>query len=397
LEGSQLWISDNIDGEAVGTPLISDNGKYVFLNVNQNGSFGFFTILSAVMGGSRFFNRLVTTCPFAPPGIFHNPVQGYYDGGAGNTNDIIMWSCDARAPFLDFGGIFAFQFPVNFADDALDLDITFLRDASGEFWGRTPPVLTNGGLSAYWTSSGSRYYTWVGESGLAQNQFDRDPTAFVEFTRGGFQRQPVYAPPALSSDPLEPMIFGGAASAQFVRLNYDYSESLVIDTSSIVQAKAIVSPADDFVYYVESGGIIHQAHVSDLSDNWSTSVSAATVSEIALDSSGLLLYVGDESGTIRSYFVGDVDSTRFPTTEPSIAPSTEPPVLQCGGYASFCVSATDCCSNRCVLGTCQKEIDTQKMKIGGGRGGAGGGNAKVRGDSADIDGGVRGGGRRRRR
>jgi hypothetical protein len=98
-----------------------------------------------------------------------------------------------------------------------------------------------------------------------------DTTASVGFGHPGFQRQPVYALPALSSDPLHPMVFGGTGSEQFVGMSYDYSESLVIDTSTIVQAKAIISPADDFVYYVELGGIIHQAKISDLSDTtWSS-------------------------------------------------------------------------------------------------------------------------------
>ena len=59
------------------------------------------------------------------------------------------------------------------------------------------------------------------------------------------------------------------------------------------------------------------------------------------------------------------DATTFPSQEPS-----SPSVLTLGFYGSICVHPSDCRSNRCTLGTCQKEITTTKTKTAGGRGGA---------------------------
>ena len=320
MDGTELWISSGIDGECAGTPKISNDENFIFLNVNQEDIFGHFTILTK--DGDSFFNRLLTRCPFAPLGIYHNPYEGYFDGGAGNTNDLIMWSCDATIQdSYDFGGIYAFQFPVGFTgESAAGLDI---QSFGQDFWGRTAPVVTNRGLSVYWTSSMSRYFAWVGKVDTTENQFDKDPTGFVKLgTAESFEQQPPYASPALSSDPFAPMIFGGTAATQFVKLKYDFTESTIINTTGVVRARAIVSPNDDFVYYVESQGTIHQAFVSDLSDNWVTSLEAETVSEIALDSSGAFLFVGDKSGRIRSFYLPP--GTQEPTAAPADQPTDEP-------------------------------------------------------------------------
>ena len=63
--------------------------------------------------------------------------------------------------------------------------------------------------------------------------------------------------------------------------------------------------------------------------------------------------------------VSPSDATTFPSQEPN-----SPSVLTLGLYGSICVYPSDCLSNRCTLGTCQKEITTTKTKIAGGRGGA---------------------------
>ena len=519
LEGEKLWISEEMAGKAVGTPLISENGNYIFVNTSQSKWLGRFNILQ---NSKLFYVKLDGSCPYAPPSIYYNPIRGNYDGGEDNTNDLVMWSCDGTDPPIDgMGGIYAFQFPVGFDDTIVGVDVVRIGDGPTDFWGKTAPVISNNGLSVYWTSSTSRYYAWL------DDLFEKTPTGVKEFTRSSsFRRQPIFTPPALSNEPI-PMVFGGTATNQFVRLNHDFSQTLAVNTNTVVRGRAVVAPSNDFVYYVEQAGILHQAKTSNLVDQWTTFVGAGAVSDIALDSSGLFLYVGDNVGVVRGYFMGDptasptiADSlsptitpqpTKQPSQYPSMAPSSKPseapssgpsttaptlskepstgpsnqasdipssnpstqpslvissspsttpsvsrsrepsrnpsehpsmspslflsqvpsirpsehpsmspslflsqvpsqrpsesismtpseqpsklptqsptitsfpseePVSQCTSYGSQCVWSEECCSNRCVLGSCQKKITTRKEKLGGaGRGGAAGGSSRAR-------------------
>jgi hypothetical protein len=225
-------------------------------------------------------------------------------------------------------------------------------------------------------------------------------------------RAPVLATAALSSDPVQPVVFGGTARTEFVRLSYDLSSRIVVGTNSRVVATAIVAPGDELVYYVESEGIIHEASATDLSDVWKVpfdkDANVEVRGEIALDSVGAYLYVADRLGTVRAFAVGDttLSPSEAPSSEPSEAPSVPPtampstrpsttmptaspsatlsaspttsmaptsaPVLQCGDFGAPCGSFDECCSQRCTLLTCQKKITTPKLKLGAGRGGAGG-------------------------
>jgi hypothetical protein len=95
MAGIALWVSEPLDGIAMGSPVISDDGNFVFLTHNAEvNTIGFFSSLWVPGGGSVFLSQSNATSPFAPLGIYHSPIQGNYDGdeGIGNTNDMIMWS-----------------------------------------------------------------------------------------------------------------------------------------------------------------------------------------------------------------------------------------------------------------------------------------------------------------
>lgn len=67
--------------------------------------------------------------------------------------------------------------------------------------------------------------------------------------------------------------------------------------------------------------------------------------------------------------------TPVPTANPTFAPVPLPtisPVPQCLGYNAACFEGSDCCSDRCVLNTCQKAIRNDRVKLSAGRGGAAG-------------------------
>lgn len=71
-----------------------------------------------------------------------------------------------------------------------------------------------------------------------------------------------------------------------------------------------------------------------------------------------------------------------PTASPSMIPtlSSAPSSAACGVYNDDCTLASECCSNRCFIGKCQKTIPASKDSLAGTRGGAGG-EAKIAGSA----------------
>jgi hypothetical protein len=333
MDGEQLWISSQLDGVSAGTPLAGSNGDYVFLTHNSElGTVGHFTVLQVTDGGNGrpFYSQQNETSPFSPPGMFHRPVEGYYDGENGfeNTNDIIAWSFTPKPDdtALGEGAMFGFQFPVGFADDAAGLFYLLLGTESRNFQTITPPVFTNEGRSMYVSRSQGGFSAWVGEEGFARYFFSRNTRFNTGFDRGDPPVQAIFAPPALSSNTSEPVMFGGTASELFVRTDFALTELTAIEvvTTSIVKTKAIVAPADDFVYYIESGGgtggIIHQANFDDLTDRWTFEHTADIEGDFALRSDGAVLYFAGVSGNVTALQLAEILSP-VPSESPSDAPT----------------------------------------------------------------------------
>ena len=322
-----------LDCVVPGTPVVSEDGRFVFFTCNSDAlSVGHFFILDGQNNGDIFHTQKNDNAPFGPLGIYHNPEEGYYDGGEGNRNDIVVWSVQPKPS--DFvvgpGTIFGFQFPLGFTGQLDGVGYTVLDfelNKSRDFQAISKPVLTNGGRSLYWGVSRSQFRAWVGELGRDRYRFSRSFTAGIGFSRGSPPRQAVFATPALSSDPVEPFLFGGTAAEEFVRLNFDFSEELLVSTTSLVYAEARVSPDDSVVYYVEFSGQLHQASTNDLMDVWQHDIGVPVEGEFSLNEDGTMLYIADVTGFIRAFRVADTPTdspTPSPTAVPSAAPTMAP-------------------------------------------------------------------------
>jgi hypothetical protein len=130
-----VWISDSIPGEIQGKPLITQNGpspgEYIFFTHNQNVTIGDpIGSFSMVMGssGSLVFTEMAgdspydpdqanlvrvetLRLPYSPLGVAHDPENGRYPGGEGNTRDLLIWSTSANEGRGDNGYTRAFQLP----------------------------------------------------------------------------------------------------------------------------------------------------------------------------------------------------------------------------------------------------------------------------------------------
>lgn len=325
MSGEELWVSPSLDGVTPGTPVISENGEFVFLTHNSDGeTVGHFTILSG-SSGQVFFNETDLGAPFAPLGIHYNPAEGYYDGGQNNRNDILVWSVQPKPSDTSVGpgATFAFQFPIGFSGNPDGLSYTPLGTTVKDFQAIQKPIFTNEGRTMYWGNSRSQFRCWIGAPGVNQNRFSRGRTAILGFSRGDPPRQAVFAPPVLSHNESDLYVFGATAAKEFVRMNADFSDEILVATTSQVKTQAHVSPDDAFVYYVEGNGQVHQARTEDLVDNWIFDLGKPVEGSSALNENGTILYVADATGLVKALRIGDVP-TNAPTTAPSNLPTVAP-------------------------------------------------------------------------
>ena len=335
MDGVELWISEALDGIAQGEPVISSDGAYVFLTHNAaDGSAGYFTILDA--SGTTFYTDSVVGVNFAPPGIFHNPVEGNYDPivagspvseGENNNNDFIMWSQTPKPTdtSIENGFIYGFQFPRDFdgtiTAEGNSTDVAFfeLGESAIDFQSTTAPVITNGGLSAYWGVTRSGFRVW------ADKRFTRARTAAAGFTRNtDFQGTATFAQPALSNDGPEPVMFGGTASPEFVRLNFDFTAQVVVPAGSVIFSKAVVDAEERGAYFVETSGILHFVDFTTLADIWTQSIDFRVEGEMAVTPNYAVVIVPDARGVIKAYQVADIPVTEAPSDFPSDMPSMAP-------------------------------------------------------------------------
>lgn len=337
MEGTEIWISDDLEGIAAGCPQISSDGAYVFLTHNSDDlTNGYFTIIdgetgTVFYGGSSEEAGDVPTKRYGPVGIYHTPEQGNYDpifAGAAvsegdfNTNDMLMWSQSPKPTdeTIENGFLYGFQFPRDFAGNSSAVTYFQMGSFERDFQSITAPVMTNNGLSAYWGVSRGGFRGWT------PKRFSRARTHSVGFLRNlEFAGQPVWAQPALSNDGPTPTIFGGTSARQFIRMSYDFGDQTVVSTESYVKSAAVVDGDDRAVYYVEGDtGILHQADFNRLSDIWTQSMDFSVSGEMALTPRSDVLLVADTRGVITALQVAEIPVTDSPTGYPSESPSMVP-------------------------------------------------------------------------
>jgi hypothetical protein len=270
----------------------------------------------------------------------------------------------------------AFQFPIDFTNDAGSVSYTQLGEERN-FQSLYAPVLTNDGRSLYYGVTGSLFLAWTGEAGVSGSNFSGDPAHSAGFTPGTAVSNPSRRP-ALSSDPAQPFIFGGTAANEFIRLSWDFDETqkIVKVTDSKVVSQAQVSSFDDFVYYIEENGQVHQADFNTLRSRWIFSFVEPHSIEgaFALKSDQSMMYFASNRGA--NNFVTALRISEDSTEPPTASPPTSAPVQTCQGSNQQCSVPSDCCSNRCSLNQCKNVKQTTgkfAVKLGGeGRGGAAG-------------------------
>jgi hypothetical protein len=319
-----------LTGECSGTPLASDDGNFVFLTHNTASS-GTFTVLDAETG-EVFYQFNDDVQPFSPPGIYHNPTQGNYVGGEGNTNDILVWANkpmpgeDTIDEATTNAASFAFQFPIGF-DGLTNVGVEAIILLNWTNWQAiAPPTIVNQGDSMYWGVSRSNIEGWFGGD---RERFDTPGTSRVGYDRASVYNrdwpasQPVWSKMTYSNVGGMEMVFGGTAGFQLAALTGAMEPVWNVTLISRILADPKVSPGGDILWAIEEEGIVH-AYSAMNGDEEELLDYAATPSNVVagydLTEDGSILYFADEIGIVRGIRVAE----SAPTPPPTSAPPTTP-------------------------------------------------------------------------
>lgn len=355
MAGDLLSVSPSLQGDHSGSPVVSDDGKYVFLTHNSpDKTTGYFSILTEELG-------LVVTRSnagaFAPPGIYHSPEEGFYDeipgiaNGFLNTNDLILWSLTPEATNapVPAGRVFAFQFATDFDITAVDTLNYFNLGTSRAFQTITPPVITNKGRTVYFGTSRSEFFCFVGNPDVNRVRFNRSPNLKHQFEKNSqWSGQPIFSTPAVATeDNGSAVVFGGSASNEFFRFTHNFngtegedSKTLIAPppdttaTNTLIVTSPVIDPLARAVYYVESDGMLHQANYDTIEDIWTEPITDGVQGEMALNADGSILYIMSVEGRILALSVAEEDTSEapsgvpVPTSLPVTSAPSVPPVGQ---------------------------------------------------------------------
>jgi hypothetical protein len=328
--GVEILTTGAVTGVAVGTPVTTEDGDYIITTYN-NGAQGFFSIFEISQPSTPLFtysHPTVVDEPFGAVGYYWSPIEGNYPEGQLNTNDVFIWSFDTNINLnngtVGTGQVFAFQMPTN---PMTSLNVT-LVEGSRPFQSKLPPILTDNGLSMYWSTSRSRTYAWVGD-GSGRTDFTTNGVAVAEFTRGSPFSDEADAPPTLSNaNGTAGFVVGPSASSEIFRLDRNFSDlpGVVIATPTVISSRLLVSPEDSFVYYatLSPDNSLYQVDSTTLTQVWKVPLAAGVEGDIAMSKNGASIIVADSAGAVTSFIVATAGPTAPPVAAPASAPVGTP-------------------------------------------------------------------------
>jgi outer membrane protein assembly factor BamB len=324
--GDVKWISPALTGACQGTPHVSSSGEYVF--VTHNSAFstvGHFSVLRDDQDGAVLYETTDANGPFSPPGFYRMPIEGNYNAGRDNNQDILVWGYadEPDATTGEQGSVFAFQLPFNYIGD-LDvrpLEVTTLVATTG--WrSSAPPLLTAGGQQLFWPVSRSQFRSWVG------TRFSASASGSASFERGIPSFLAPQTTPAVDNSTTPTIVCSGTAGLEFVCMNAaDINTGAIwsMTLAGLVLSNPIFSTEGDRVYFAEDRGVIFSVDPQTGDKYFEKSAGAPLDSNFALSNDGAFLYFGDHLGTVVAWKVAEeaIPPTSASVAEPTMAPTVE--------------------------------------------------------------------------
>mmetsp|Transcript_7453 Transcript_7453/g.13418 ORF Transcript_7453/g.13418 Transcript_7453/m.13418 type:complete len:876 (-) Transcript_7453:291-2918(-) len=303
---------------------------------------GMFQILSHPLDGQvvyEFDSRSVLSIQqhnFAAANIAHRPQYGNYNGGKGNTNDVLIWGSltsggdGNRQPL---GETVMFQLPKGFnaseeVVDTSDFQVRVLESVSWTTW--TRPALSTDGLDVYFATTGNQFTGWNKGQG-----FD------VVANLG-----PIPLPP-------ESDVFTSVTTCPIVLADNDkllLVTSTTRDTMFAIESDSggilwtlddmgISSPfttprisSDGSIAYFGKQNSVHSVDLTDGSRPWGTngyqppgsssSERPPILADLSVSSTGEFLYYNGIGSMISAIRIAEVVPTQSPAASPSGMPSS---------------------------------------------------------------------------
>lgn len=329
-DGSSIAYSIGpVPGIVAGTPRITEDQQHLIVTSNtENLSRGHFTVWNVASGTSvlEFASSENRTepLPFSPLGFQHSPIQGYYDGGFENGNDIFVWGVDnelSSDPAAGLGQLYAFQFPILETDP---LRVTLVGGSRG-FQTPTEPVFDNGGLSMYWTVTRNELRCWVGEVNMGRDSFDKRPETIDVIPKDSPRANTGMAPPVVTTT----SVYGPMAGSQIFRIDLSCAveELVIVDTAASVNSKILPSLDERFVFYatIEPDSKLYMLNAETMEQVWEHQLTRGVEADMTLSPDGTTVYVVSAGGVLEAVNVGELvalpteSPTRMPTTSPTIS------------------------------------------------------------------------------
>jgi len=267
---------------------------------------------------------------FAALDIAHDPDYGNYNGGGGNSNDVLVWaSLTPGGNAVTQGDTLLFQLPKGFdAFDDADVDTSEFAPKileSVPWVTNTRPTLSKSGLDVYFVVTGNQYTGWnkgkkfdrianLGPTQLPPQDLDTLESSFV--------------PIVLAADDTLLLVTSTTRDAMFAIETESGTGILwTINEMSTEGAftTARISPDGEIVYFGKDNSV-HSINLSDGTPLWgkngySASKGDAMRAEISISSTGEFLYYNSIGSTITGLQIADVVPTASPVMSPSGKPS----------------------------------------------------------------------------
>ena len=318
-DGVLRWVTKPIPGRIAGTPAINSSGAYVYFVHNDimdggGDTVGHFSIAGDADDGALLYTAQSPTYEagnddaFSPLGIAHNPTKGNYDGGEGNTNDLLLWGADSSQGSGP-RHTFAFQLPSNFREGSRNTRMFEIIPMQEVIWSTsTAPALSNDGRRLYFVSSSRSAHGW------ASTSFDSDPTWEKDVNVIGS------VSPILSGTTL---IVATNSAIQALNSSTGSMKWRDRGIGSQVLSRPAVSRDGERVYFAESLGTIYSSDIATGRQYWALEVDGYVVADLALSMDGTTLYVVTSDGGVSGIRVAEDDGR--PTTRPTRRPTRMEP------------------------------------------------------------------------
>lgn len=302
----------------LGTPVDTTSTRHLQQQTEEE-IVGYFTILNAKDGSITLDEPNPTQLrnhEYGPVGIARNVNPGgRYEGGAGNTNDVLVWgSLRVADPTADFGERLLYQWATDSSTDSGK--VVVLENTDYTTLGA--PTLTANGQSLFMLLRGGKETKNI-VRGWVDNDFDltHDKEYVMQDASEPFTHGAILAKQ-------DSHLLMGSGTSTAIALNASTLEEIWKEPTDGVMTTAMIASPDQERLYVVVGKELVVKSIADGSTIYKYPLKgdSGVVADLAVSPDGLYVYYTSENAEVRGLKVGEQLGSHFPSASPSMpAPS----------------------------------------------------------------------------